>query len=398
MKSLIFLLAAVCFASGLVRIPLQKKRDGRELLIENIVTAKHKIKLGYDRYRTLMKKYSASVDLKNYLNSQYYGIIGIGTPAQEFEVVFDTGSSNLWVPSNKCRSSACTHHLRYDSLLSSTYRENKEPLDLEYGRGSVSGYLSNDVLTIGDIKVENQTFLEATSEPGAAFLFGKFDGILGMAFPELSAGDVVPPFYNMIQQHLVEKPVFSFYFNRNVKQIRGGELILGGWDEEIFEADDLEKIPLNDKSFWQFTLEAIFVGDDEYNNLLTEPIDAIADTGTSNIVGSDDLITAVNLALGVEIDNGLGIVDCRNVGDLPTLNFKINGKVYTLEGKDYINKIEGTYTSICTTGFSGLKHFEPPFILGDTFLGKFYTIFDISDPPSVTFANLKHQYGKMINS
>ncbi|EFN61222.1 Renin, partial [Camponotus floridanus] len=48
-----------------------------------------------------------SVRLTNFKNVNYYGSIGIGTPQQEFKVVFDTSSANLWLFSKKCTIPAC---------------------------------------------------------------------------------------------------------------------------------------------------------------------------------------------------------------------------------------------------------------------------------------------------
>jgi len=38
----------------------------------------------------------------------------------------------------------------------------------------MEGFVSNDVLTIGDLKIPGADFAEATKEPGLTFAFGKY--------------------------------------------------------------------------------------------------------------------------------------------------------------------------------------------------------------------------------
>ena len=52
-------------------------------------------------------------------NAQYFGEIAVGSEGQTFEVIFDTGSSNLWIPSAECAKS-CKGKPKYDHDASET--------------------------------------------------------------------------------------------------------------------------------------------------------------------------------------------------------------------------------------------------------------------------------------
>jgi Eukaryotic aspartyl protease/Domain found in IF2B/IF5 len=96
------------------------------------------------------------VPLSDFMNAQYYGEIQIGSPPQTFSVIFDTGSSNLWVPSTRCSSIACWLHRKYDAAKSTTFIQNGTEFAIQYGTGALTGIISNDVLQVGDVKIANQ--------------------------------------------------------------------------------------------------------------------------------------------------------------------------------------------------------------------------------------------------
>ena len=104
------------------------------------------------------------------MNTQYFVELEIGTPAQKFTVVPDTGSSNVWVYSSRCTTTVCKKHNTYDHSKSSTYEANGEKFDISYGSGEVRGSVSEDLVKLGKYEAENFAFGEITAAKGITFL------------------------------------------------------------------------------------------------------------------------------------------------------------------------------------------------------------------------------------
>ncbi|KAL8545323.1 hypothetical protein ACS0TY_005485 [Phlomoides rotata] len=264
---------------------------------------------GKDRRIKLADSDEHQLYLKNYMDAQYFGEIGIGSPPQNFTVIFDTGSSNLWVPSSKCYFSiACYIHKRYKASRSSTYTKNGESCSIRYGSGSISGYFSQDNVQVGDVVVKDQVFIEATKEGSLTFVIAKFDGILGLGFQEISVGDAVPVWYNMVDQDLVDDKVFSFWLNRNPEAEVGGELVFGGVDPNHY-VGDLDYVPVTQKGYWQFEMGDFLVG-----NLSTGFCEggcaAIVDSGTSLLTGPTTVVAQINHAIGAA---GVVSTECKEI-------------------------------------------------------------------------------------
>ncbi|ONK66772.1 uncharacterized protein A4U43_C06F11780 [Asparagus officinalis] len=290
--------------SNLIRVGLKKKPLDRS--IQALDPRKYGLRSNFENVGSDDEDI---VSLKNYMNAQYFGEIGVGTPPQTFTVIFDTGSSNLWVPSSKCYFSiACYMHSKYSSSESSTYQENGKSAAIQYGTGSISGFLSQDHVTVGDLVVKDQVFIEATKEPGLTFLMAKFDGILGLGFKEISVDDVVPVWYNMVGQKLVQNPVFSFWLNRREGEWQGGELVFGGSDPNHFKGEHTY-VPVTQKGYWQFNMGEVQIGGQK-TGFCAGGCAAIADSGTSLIAGPTAVITEINQKIGA---SGVVSQECKAV-------------------------------------------------------------------------------------
>lgn len=251
--------------------------------------------------------------------------------------------------------------------------------------------MSEDTLQIGDLKVEKQVFAEATSEPGLAFAFGKFDGILGLGYDTISVNKIPPPFYNMIDQNLLDKPVFAFYLGGTGDE---SEAIFGGIDEKHY-VGKLIKLPVRRKAYWEVEFEAITFGE---ATAQLENTGAIVDTGTSlyvvlkskkfdpesrliwsSIALPSTLAELLNKEIGAKKGwNGQYTVDCAGRDSLPDLTFTLTGHKFTIGAYDYILEVQGT----CISAIMGMDFPEPvgPLaILGDAFLRRWYSVYDLGD-------------------
>ncbi|KAL9649753.1 hypothetical protein ABK040_009568 [Willaertia magna] len=374
-------LSFIAIAMAYVTVPMTKNRlDGSDPKVRawaNMI--KYAQKAGGVQINKPYFGASPVVPLKDFSDTQYYGFINVGTPAQSFKVIFDTGSSNVWVPSEDCWSITCLLHNRYNHKKSSTYVQNGQKFNITYGSGAVNGYLSQDAVSVGGLTVKNQVFGEVTSESGLSFLFGKTDGIVGLAFDKISVDGVTPLFYNLVSQGLVDQHLFSFYLSKTPGS-DASAMILGGSDNKYYTGP-MTWIPLSNRTYWTIKFQDVTVGGQSKNTCPPAGCYAAVDTGTSLIAGPALKIGPVLESLNIA-------KDCSNIDSNPDVSFVIGGKTFTLKPKDYVLKITQFGVTECIAGFMPLA--LPPqlgdfWILGDVFISTYYTVFDF-DGSRVGFA------------
>lgn len=349
-----------------------------------------------------------SVPLSNCHMILWTGEIALGTPPQSFSVDFDTGSSDLWVPSAKCGDScapyAATWRL-YDETASTTYEvADADPLENafreKYADGeTVTGEHAKDVLHLGDdVTIEDQVFAQITDLQGFTSCSGE-EGLLGLGFADISSHNF-PTTLNGLKK-ILKNTVFSMFLDNSSDDYPGGvipqedpqggdglehatsshsQLVLGGVDQTKYAGclqwHDLGKFhEINGQTFsgyWDIMLDggASFGGTD----LLGAPKLALIDSGSSFVLGPAEAIGAIAQQAGVvcfDLSNGDApeAVQCDRAEGFDTaaydceqtfgsLAFKADGYTYTLNQEAITEVFETDEGPICLMRILG--SFELP--------------------------------------
>ncbi|KAJ2454143.1 aspartic proteinase precursor [Coemansia sp. RSA 2336] len=306
----------------------------------------------------------------------YYGEIEMGTPPQRFRVVFDTGSSDFWIPSIECDSTACETHSRFSHSNSSSYKTSHVPFSLNYGSGGLIGQVGADKLHIGNVTVED-VHVGLATHMSRFFRTARFDGVFGLGFPGLSRIQSQTPLYAMVQAGLLEKPIFSFWVREgHGGQHAGGEVVLGGVNSQRFEGDG-RVLPIVRKMYWEVELNGLLI--DNYPVPSISSQTAIIDTGTSLIVLPAIDADVVNQALGavpLYDEYGLYAIDCRK-SNKPPVKFVFAGEEFAIHPTHYILPVG---PGRCVSAFAASTSPDlSRWVIGNSFLRAWHTTFDVEN-------------------
>lgn len=330
-------------------------------------------------------KRDGNVPLINYNADLWYGDIEVGTPPQNFTVVFDTGSSDLFIPSNECEIT-CDGHTQYDPAASSSAKDSGQPFLLMYGSGETSGEEYVDDVFVGGYEAENQTVGAAWAYSAEFSKDVSFppDGLSGLAFRDISEFGGSPLFQTLDESGKLPQSVIGFKLSTTPGD---SEMVIGGTNTNLYHSDTLTYVPVTDKGYWQVEIDGISRLGQEVIESQAAP--AIIDTGTTFIITSYPIAQSyyANIPGAKAQTRGAETywtIPCNTI-DLYVPTFTFGGRPFIVSAKAY-NLGTDDLSSDCLAGIAASSEMSFT-IVGDVFLQSVYSVFDYTNT-RVGFADL----------
>ncbi|KAB0340556.1 hypothetical protein FD754_023026 [Muntiacus muntjak] len=383
---LLVLLGLVAVSDSIVNIPLTRVKIMRKTCSEKNMLNNFLKKHAYRLYQTSSPGSNiATHSLRNFQDMIYVGNITIGTPPQGFQVVFDTGSSDLWVPSIFCTSPNFyeykhllpdhlslplppSSHVMFRHNESSTYRHTNKTFSIKYCSGRMKGFVGRDTVRIGDLVSTDQPFGLSVEQSGFEGL--PFDGVLGLNYPNLSVTGCIPIFDNLKNHGVISEPVFAFYLSKSKPE--GSVVMFGGVDKSYYQGV-LNWVPLIQAGDWRVHMDRISM--EGQTVACYGGCEALVDTGESSILGPRRLVDKILRLLGAKPQGSEHYVSCSAVNTLPSIDFTINGINYPLPAQAYTIKDSSGVCYINLEADPESTSTET-WIVGVVFLRQYFLVYD----------------------
>mmetsp|Transcript_25803 Transcript_25803/g.71914 ORF Transcript_25803/g.71914 Transcript_25803/m.71914 type:complete len:557 (-) Transcript_25803:104-1774(-) len=324
------------------------------------------------------------------------------TELEHIWVVFDTGSTNIWISSDHCKDGPCTFEgrHRFNHSNSVTFVDpHRDSVEVSFGTGTLRGRQGIDDIHVGPLSARRQDFLMIAEQIGDIFEDIPFDGILGLGFPSLSVGGVTPFFDNLARQRVLKKNVFAFYFHPDDSSANA--IFWGGDDPAFHKSEELAFFNVIEPYYWSLRLYSFKIGDNEFfgDNVPLRgvgPPRAIVDTGTTLFTADCDTFSKILKALPPSA--------CSDVTEekYPNMTFTLMGEDekphdIVLTYMEYMTASSAKNSDTCSPGFMQLDLPEshgPAMIIGEVFMRTYFTLFDRGDgdvnAAKVGFARASH--------
>lgn len=332
-------------------------------------------------------------------DSSYFGSLAIGTPPVSYNVILDTGSSDLWLASDTPSSQVSQGIPTFNPSASETFVSLNTSFQIKYGTGSASGTLGMDRIQMAGFQVENQVF-GVVSTFASNMLDAPVSGILGLGFQSIATSRAVPFWETLARsQGSLDEPVMAFHLSRFVDDDSarnaefGGSFTIGTVNSSLYTGDiDYQDIPDGKVNYWTLELTGLTAQTTDIE-LPDDQSYAAIDTGTTLVGGPPDIIaqlyaTIPGSAPGTGDYAGYYTYPCDTTVDI-SLRFGSSSISWPISPSDF--QLIKLSPDTCLGAFFVLKSTggtSPTWIIGDTFLKNVYSVFRASDPPAVGFASL----------
>lgn len=303
----------------------------------------------------------------------YFGEVTVGTPGQNFGVVMDTGSADFWVPSDQCQAGqACQNHSQLGTSTSSSLKLSNQQFAVQYGTGNVAGVLAQDNINMGGFTLKAHTF-GVTIQESQDFAQSPFDGIMGLAFNQLSQQKVTTPFDDLATQGQIKQKLFGVHLSRNADGTNDGEITFGSTDATKFTGNIAFANVLSgaaatagggEAGLWQVNMDGASV---DGTNVVGGR-QAIIDTGTTLVLAPPADATAIHAPIqGAQTDGQGGFtVPC---GTTNNIALAFGGQSFSIDPRDWVLSPTDATNTTCTSGISGQSVTGGnQWLVGDVFL------------------------------